>query len=105
MNTLNIFDLQIPVSIEKEIGENLGRIDRSLNQLSKDYDLIKSFEQQLGTNMSIDNMIGGLKEYEVCEKNKIRYKHIDECINLYSDCNTLEQFEREVIIYNTDWYN
>ncbi len=98
MNTLNIFDLQIPMSIDKEIGENLGRIDRNLNQLNKDYDLIKSFEQQLGTNMSIDNMIVGLKEYESCENNMNRYKHINEFIQLYEDCNRLERFEREVII-------
>jgi hypothetical protein len=105
MNTLNVFDLQIPVSIEKEINENLIRVDKNLEILSKDYKIIQSFETQLNTNMSIESIISSLKEYENCEKNERNYKNINDCIDLHSRCNTIEQFSNDVYVINLDESN
>ena len=103
MNTLNIFDLQIPISIEKEISENLVSVDKRLNQLNSDNELIKKFESSLGANISIESMIENLRQYEECEKKEKNLKNINDCIQLFIDCDDIDKFIEKVLFIKIDW--
>ena len=87
MNILNLFDLQIPVSIEKEINNSIILLDSKIEGLISDYSYIDKFENQISSNLDKNTVIDRMKNFEDLSMLEYRSNTIKIFIDSLKLCN------------------
>ncbi len=83
MNILNVFDLQIPISIEKEINNSILTSDTNIDCLKNDYKYIERFENQISPNLDKETVIEKIKNFEDLSLIEKRYNIINNFIDSF----------------------